>query len=58
MFLYLTFRTAEDLFEDNEMPHFQRRKLPIPQTILTMAFNPGFLVFTLAFMAKAVFGLI
>ncbi len=58
LFLYLTFRTAEDLFEDDEMPHFQRRKLPILQTILVMTLNPGFLVFVLAFAAKAVFGLI
>ena len=58
LFLYFTFRTAEDLFDNDEMPHFQRRRLPIPQTILTMALNPGFLVFMLAFMAKAVFGII
>lgn len=58
LFLYFTFRTAEDLFEDDEMPHFQRRRLPILQTVLTLAFNPGFLVFTLAFLAKAVLGVI
>ena len=58
LFLYFTFRTAEDLFENDEMPHFQRRRLPIPQTVLTMALNPGFLVFLLAFVAKAVLGII
>jgi len=58
LFLYLAFRAAEDLFDDDEMPHFQRRKLPVLQTILTMTLNPGFLVFTLAFMAKAVFKVI
>ena len=58
LFLYFTFRMAEDLFENDEMPHFQRRRLPILKTILTMALNPGFLVFALAFMAKAVFGII
>lgn len=58
LFFYLTFRTAEDLLEDDELPHFQRRKLPIPQTVFVMALNPGFLVFVLAFLAKAVFHLI
>lgn len=54
LFLYLTFRTAEDLLEDGDLPHFQRRKLPVLKTVFVMAFNPGFLVFALAFLAKAV----
>lgn len=58
LFLYLTFRTAEDLFEDEDMPHFQRRKLPVLQTVMAMALNPGFLVFAMAFAAKAVFQVI
>lgn len=54
LFLYLTFRTAEDLLEDGDMPHFQRQKLSALKTLFSMALNPGFLVFALAFLAKAV----
>lgn len=58
LFLYLAFRAAEDLLEDDEIPHFEKCKLPLPQCIFAVAFNPGFLVFILAFAAKAIFQVI
>ncbi len=58
LFLYLAFRTAEDLFEDDDMPHFQQLKLPVSKAFSKLALNPGFLVFALAFLAKAVLQII
>ena len=40
------------------MPHFQQLKLPVSKAFSKLALNPGFLVFALAFLAKAVLQII